>query len=214
MIIVDTALKARAKEGKPIRVGLLGAGFMGQGARQSDRRTACAGMRLAGDLQQATRAGRRRCTRTPARVTPVEADTQSALDQASEHGKPVVTCDALLLARSEHIDVLVDTTGSVEFGAQVILEAFKHGKDVVLLNAEIDATIGPILQVYAEKHGVILSACDGDEPGIQMNLYRWVTRPRPHPARHGKHQGPSGSVSDSRRPRRVLPRSGDRTRRW
>ncbi len=54
------------------------------------------------------------------------------------------------------------------------LEAFKHGKDVVLLNAEIDATIGPILQVYAAKHGVILSACDGDEPGVQINLYRWV----------------------------------------
>ena len=65
-------------------------------------------------------------------------------------------------------------TGSVEFGAHVVLEAFKHGKDVVLMNAEIDATIGPILQVYAKKYGVILSACDGDEPGVQMNLYRWV----------------------------------------
>ncbi len=42
------------------------------------------------------------------------------------------------------------------------------------MNAEIDATIGPILQVYAAKYGVILSACDGDEPGVQMNLYRWV----------------------------------------
>ena len=42
------------------------------------------------------------------------------------------------------------------------------------LNAEIDATIGPILQVYAAKHGVILSACDGDEPGVQINLCRWV----------------------------------------
>jgi predicted homoserine dehydrogenase-like protein len=42
------------------------------------------------------------------------------------------------------------------------------------MNAEVDATIGPILQVYAEKYGVILSACEGDEPGIQVNLYRWV----------------------------------------
>ena len=65
-------------------------------------------------------------------------------------------------------------TGSVEFGAHVILEAFKHGKPVVLMNAEVDATIGPILQVYARKHNVILSACEGDEPGLQMNLYRWV----------------------------------------
>ncbi len=41
-------------------------------------------------------------------------------------------------------------TGSVEFGAQVALEAFKHGKSVVLMNAELDATIGPILHVYAK----------------------------------------------------------------
>jgi len=45
---------------------------------------------------------------------------------------------------------------------------------VVLFNADIDATIGPILQVYAENHSVIMSACDGDEPGLQVNLYRWV----------------------------------------
>ena len=40
----------------------------------------------------------------------------------------------------------------------------------MLLNAEIDATIGPILQMYAKEQGVILSACDGDEPGLQINL--------------------------------------------
>ena len=86
----------------------------------------------------------------------------------------VATEDAFLLARSDEVDVLVDITGSVEFGARVACEAFSHGKDVVLLNAEIDATVGPILQVYAKRHGVILSACDGDEPGLQINLYRWV----------------------------------------
>ena len=42
--------------------------------------------------------------------------------------------------------MIVDVTGSVEFGARCHAEAFKHGKDVVLMNAEIDATIGPILQ--------------------------------------------------------------------
>ena len=47
----------------------------------------------------------------------------------------------------------MDVTGAVEFGAQVVLEAFKHGKHVVLMNAELDATIGPILQVYASGTG-------------------------------------------------------------
>ena len=104
----------------------------------------------------------------------VEASTQGELEDAIRSGKPVVTEDAMLLARSPQIDVIVDTTGSVEFGAQVLLEAFAHGKDVVLMNAEIDATIGPMLQVHAARHGVILSACEGDEPGIQINLYRWA----------------------------------------
>ena len=42
------------------------------------------------------------------------------------------------------------------------------------MNAELDATIGPILNVHAQRAGVIMSACDGDEPGLQMNLVRWV----------------------------------------
>ncbi|TME25830.1 MAG: NAD(P)-dependent oxidoreductase, partial [Chloroflexi bacterium] len=44
----------------------------------------------------------------------------------------------------------------------------------VLMNAELDGTVGPILQVYADRAGVILTACDGDQPGVQMNLYRFV----------------------------------------
>ena len=82
--------------------------------------------------------------------------------------------DPKLLCRSEQVDVVCEVTGDVEYGAHVVLEAFAHGKDVVLMNAEIDATVGPILQSYAERAGVILSACDGDEPGVQLNLYRWV----------------------------------------
>jgi predicted homoserine dehydrogenase-like protein len=62
----------------------------------------------------------------------------------------------------------------VAFGAQVALDAFDHGKTVILMNAELDATIGPILQVHARNRGGVLSATEGDEPGIQMNLYRWV----------------------------------------
>src|SRR6185312_6028070 len=76
--------------------------------------------------------------------------------------------------RSSQIDVILDVTGSVEFGAHAILDAFEHGKNVLLLNAEVDATIGPILRTYAKRYGTILSACEGDEPGVQVNLYRWV----------------------------------------
>ena len=71
-----------------------------------------------------------------------------------------------------------------------------HGKHVILMNAELDATIGPLLHVYAERHGVILSACDGDEPGVQMNLCRWVQRARAHSPCHRERQGPPGSLPE------------------
>jgi predicted homoserine dehydrogenase-like protein len=172
VILVDTALHARAAAGKPIRIGLLGAGFMAQGLTNTIVNSV-PGMRMAAIFNR--RAERAAQAYSYAGVSDaVVATTQGELEDAIRSGKPVVTEDALLLARSEHIDVIVDTTGSVEFGAKVLLEAFEHGKDVVLMNAEIDATIGPILQVHAARHGVILSACEGDEPGIQVNLYRWA----------------------------------------
>ena len=173
MIIVDKALQARETEGRPIRVGIVGAGFMARGL-SNQIINSVPGMRVVAiynrNIQRAVDA----YTYVSDELQPVIAETQAELDNAINRKQPVVTEDAFLLARSEHVDVLVETTGSVEFGARIILEAFTHGKDVVLLNAEVDATIGPILQVYAEKHGVILSACDGDEPGVQMNLFRWV----------------------------------------
>ena len=107
-------------------------------------------------------------------ATPGRSTTQDELEDAIRAERPVITDDPQLLCHSEQIDALVELTGSVEFGAQVTLEAFRHGKHVILMNAELDATIGPLLHVYARNHGVILSACDGDEPGLQMNLVRWV----------------------------------------
>jgi len=172
MIIIDEALKAREERGRPIRVAMLGAGFMGQGLTNQIVNSV-PGMRMVGvynrHLEKAIH------VHTYAGVAhAVAVSTQGQVEDAIRAGKPVVTEDAFLLARSEQVDVLVDVTGSVEFGARVALEAFQHGKHVVLMNAEIDATIGPILQTYAAKSGVILSACEGDEPGLQMNLYRWV----------------------------------------
>jgi predicted homoserine dehydrogenase-like protein len=172
MIIVDNLLKAQEAQGTPIRVGMLGAGFMGQGLTNQITNSV-PGMRMAAIYSRKVPRGLD-AFRYSGLADPVQASSQAQLDDAVAAGKPVVTEDAFLLARSDHIDLLVDVTGSVEFGARVILEAFKHKEDVVLMNAEIDATIGPILQTYATKHGVILSACEGDEPGLQINLYRWV----------------------------------------
>ena len=171
MIMVDRALKAREQQGKPIRVGMIGAGFMGQGLTNQIENSV-PGMRMAAVFN-----------RHPERAfgvyryagrNAVAASTQQALDDAVRRGQPVVAEDAMSVCRSPEIDVVVDVTGSVEFGSRVILESFRHGKPVVLMNAEVDATVGPMLRVYGRKYGQILSACDGDEPGVQMNLVRWV----------------------------------------
>jgi len=172
MIIVDNALKAREQAGKPIRVGMVGAGFMGQGLTNQIVNSV-PGMRMAAVYNRRPERAQH-VYRYSGCENVVMAGTQAQLDDAIRNGLPAVAEDPFLICRSDEIDVIVDVTGSVEFGAHVLLDAFRHGKSVVLMNAEVDATIGPILQVYARKHGVILSACDGDEPGVQMNLFRWV----------------------------------------
>jgi len=172
MIIVDNALRAREAEGRPIRVGMIGAGFMAQGLANQITHSV-PGMDL---VAVYGRGGERAVSvyEYAGKSDVTRAATLSELEEAVRARQPVAAEDALLLTRSEQIDVLVDVTGSVDFGARVALDAFEHGKHVVAMNAEVDATIGPILHVYAERSGVIFSACDGDEPGLQMNLYRWV----------------------------------------
>jgi predicted homoserine dehydrogenase-like protein len=42
------------------------------------------------------------------------------------------------------------------------------------MNAEVDATVGPVLARMAAEQGVVYTGCDGDQPGVQMNLVRFV----------------------------------------
>ena len=172
MWIVDTALKARQDLDQPIRVGIIGAGFMGRGLTNQIIHSTPGMHVVATSNRRVERAVE--VFQYAGLEEVAVADCQQRLDDAISRSKPVATEDAALLARCEHIDVLVDVTGSVEFGAHIVLESFKHGKHVVLMNAELDATVGPILQTYADRYGVTLTACEGDEPGAQINLYRWV----------------------------------------
>ena len=197
-------------EGRPIRVALIGAGFMSRGLANHIVNTT-PGMSVVGVYNRGLQRAFDLCEYAELRDA-VAPSTQQEVDFAIRHGKVVATEDAFLLARSSEVDVLVDVTGSVEFGARVALEAFRHGKDVMLLNAEIDATIGPILQVYAEKHGVILSACDGDEPGLQINLYRWVKGLGADAARHRQYQRTSGSLPQSHHAKRLRRKVGPEPR--
>ena len=116
MIIVDNALRKRAEEGRPVRVAILGAGFMCQGL-SNQIVNSVPGIRLVAIYnRRGSRA--KEVWAYAGRADAVEATTQNAFDDAARAGKPIFTEDAMLIARSEHVDVIVDTTGSVEFGAQ------------------------------------------------------------------------------------------------
>ena len=172
MIIVDNALRAREEEGRPIRVGFIGAGFMARGLA-NQMLNASPGVRVVAIFNRHVERALG-VYREAGAGEPIVAEHLHQLEDGIRAGTPVVTGDATLLCRSEQIEVLIDLTGAVEFGARVALDAFAHGKHLILMNAELDATLGPILQIYAKRHGVILSACDGDQPGVEINLFRFV----------------------------------------
>ena len=172
MIIVDRALEKRQGEGKPIRVGMIGAGFMGRGiAMQIVQSTP--GMELVAicnrDIESA-----RRAYKEAGIDSVVEVDSLAAAEAAITSGKFMICDDPDLVCTAGPIDAVLEVTGAVEFGAHVALKAIEHGKHIILMNAELDGTVGPILKRYADRAGVIYTNTDGDQPGVIMNLYRFV----------------------------------------
>lgn len=172
MIIVDRALEKRQQEGHPIRVAMVGAGFMGRGIALQII-TAVPGMKLVAisnrHLDGAERAY------SEAGIDDVRVvETVGQLEDAIHRGQRVVTKDVTLLCQAEGIDALIEVTGTVEFAAHVALRAIENHKHIILMNAELDGTIGPILKVRADRAGVVFTNADGDQPGVIMNLYRFV----------------------------------------
>ncbi|MBN9758077.1 Homoserine dehydrogenase [Pseudonocardia sp. Ae406_Ps2] len=171
MLILDTALAKRAAENRPIRVGLVGAGFMGRGlVNQIVNSTP--GMDVVAIANRSVATGVR--AYTEAGLEPVEVSSTAQVEAMIAKGVPAVLGDAFALLAAENIDVLVDVTGAVEFGARVTVAAIERGLPVVTMNAELDGTVGPLLAHRARAAGVVLTGADGDQPGVQANLLRFV----------------------------------------
>lgn len=172
MIIVDTALQRRADEGNPVRVALVGAGFMGRGLTNQVVNSV-PGMQLVAIVNRTL--SRAQQAYEQAGVADVRTVTSAAeLDAAVADGVPAITDDHRVVCDAESVDAIVEATGAVEHGCHVVLRAIEGRKHVVLLNAEVDATVGPVLSRKAAEAGVVLTGCDGDQPGVQMNLVRFV----------------------------------------
>jgi len=172
MIIVDNALAKRHSEANPVRVAIVGAGYMGRGMALQIL-TSVPGMRLVAvsnrTISEAERAYKQGGVESAEIV-----DTVSALENAIAKGRYAITEDPMLFCQAEGVDAVVEATGEVEFGAHIVLEAIANRKHVILMNAELDAVVGPILKVHADRAGVVISNVDGDQPGVIMNLYRFV----------------------------------------
>lgn len=172
MIIVDKALAQRAAEHKPIRVALVGGGYIARTIALQLLTTA-PGMRLVvianRTAEKAAQAYRH------AGVTEFTSVRNAAeLQRAIETNRYAFTDNAQAVCEADGVDVVIEATGHVEFGTRVCFNAVRNGKHVVLMGAEVDASVGPILKTYADQAGVVFSYTDGDEPGVAMNLYRLV----------------------------------------
>ena len=171
-MFVDTALVKRESSGRPVRVGVIGAGATGR-AIALQLATPPPGIRLAG-LANRTIANGERALREAGVPDWVRVGSAREADAAIARGATVLTDDPSVLIASDSIDIIVEVTGTVGPAARTVLQAFDYDKDVVLVNAELDSLIGPILKFKADHAGVVLTHTDGDEPGVAMTLLRYV----------------------------------------
>jgi predicted homoserine dehydrogenase-like protein len=172
VIIVDRALEQRLAEGRPISVGMVGAGFMGRGIALQIL-GAVPGLRLAA-IANRTLDGARAAYADAGVDEVAEVGSAAELEAAIAAGRYAITSDPQVLCEAQPIEALIEVTGTVEEAAGVALSAIEHGKHVILMNAELDGTVGPILKTYADRAGVVFTNADGDQPGVIANLYRFV----------------------------------------
>jgi predicted homoserine dehydrogenase-like protein len=170
-MIYDRLLRERAAAGKPIRVGMFGAGFMAKGITNQIVNSVH-GMELAVICNR--NIGKARAAYEIAGVEHITVvETDAALADCIAQGHVAITDDPMLLCRAD-LDCLIDATGAIEYGAMITLAAIDNGKHMVSMNAELDGTVGPLLKKKADAAGVIFTGADGDQPGVQMNLFRFV----------------------------------------
>ena len=186
-MMVDTALRELEANGHPIRVGMVGAGATGR-AMALQFGTPVPGMRLVAIANRTPEHGER-AFREAGVIEWCRAGSAREAEATIARGLPVLTDDPSVLTACDAIDVLVEVTGTVEAAAHVVIEAFDHGKHVVLVNAELDSVLGPILKAKAERAGVVVTNTDGDEPGVAMTLLRYLRSLGLHPVAAGNLKG-------------------------
>lgn len=158
MAVLYDELRQRDQEGQPIRLGIIGAGQMGRGL--ISQIPAIPGMAVTGicdvDLARAEQA----------------RDLYRAQDDDGH--AMTVTTDFHQVVNAREVDVIIEATGRTEIGAQVALATLLAKKHLVLLNVEVDITIGVLMKQLFDAAGLIYTGSDGDEPAATFALYRFA----------------------------------------
>lgn len=172
MILIDTALEKREKENNPIKVGIIGAGEMAKGLiNQITKHTP--GMVIVATYN-------RTIERAVDLYKSIGIDNYKIVETIHDFENvikskiSVITQNIDLLIKSNEVDIIVDLTGAIDFSANLTMDAINNKKNILSFNAELDATVGPILKHKANEAGVKYSVAEGDQPGVTMNLYRQV----------------------------------------
>jgi predicted homoserine dehydrogenase-like protein len=157
------------RAGNPVRVAVMGAGgSMGQGLALQLGMTP--GIRMVAaidtDLLRAERAAELHGRPS------VNANTEAQVRAALRAGKTIVTNDPspVLAEGRGAVDVLVEASSSVAAAARAVDEALRMKVDAVLMNAELDCLLGPLLHRTAQDSGAIVTSDAGDQHGVLMRM--------------------------------------------
>jgi len=162
-------LGEREAQGKPLRVGLIGAGkFAAMYIAQVPKTP---GVHLVGIADLAPANARANLERVG---WPAAACGAASLDAALKEKRTHLTDDWQALVSHPAIDIIVEATGNPPAAVEHSLAAFRNGKHVVMVTVEADAFCGPILARKAREAGVIYSLAYGDQPALICDLVDWA----------------------------------------
>ena len=162
-------LGGRAEAGRPVRVGLIGAGKFGSMVLAQAQRIA--GMHVVGVADLDVGKARASLERVG---WPAERYAAGSLDQAMRTGATCVLDDAHALAAHPGIECIIEATGHPIAGIRHGLAAIEGGKHVVMVNVEADVLCGPLLAAKAKAKGLVYSMAYGDQPALICELVDWA----------------------------------------
>src|SRR3954468_6785822 len=162
-------LRERDAQGKPLRVGLIGAGKFGTMYLAQVPKTP--GVHLCGIADLSPAAAKENLRKVGWQP---ERHAAATLDAALSSGLTHVSDDWQALVAHPLIDIIVEATGNPIAAVEHALAAFKHGKHIVMVTVEADAFCGPLLARKAKDAGVIYSLAYGDQPALICDLVDWA----------------------------------------